>query len=167
MTQLAVAKRRSVGTRRVGDRSISHEQWTEAWEESEAAELPSHSVSDERVAAFRAIMRAVQVATRPNWDGEGSLPVRAGSIEQAVRFIQLLPSTVPAPEVSVDPDGELSLEWDRGRRRVYSVSVGADGTLTYAGLFGYEKDYGVSVLVDSIPQSIRNNLRRVLSDALA
>ena len=97
-----------------------------------------------------------------NWDGYGALPADPFSYNYAGEFLRLLPSHVPNPEISVDPDGEISMEWDCGPRNVFSVSVGRDGTLTYAGLFGYNKAHGTEIYSGHIPANISTNLNRVL-----
>jgi hypothetical protein len=115
---------------------------------------------------MEAVLDAAQNAAEENWNGEGGLPVSGATVEQAFRFIKLLPSTAPTPDVSADADGEVSFDWDRGARRVFSVSVGPDGTLTYAGLFGHSRTHGTEFLVEPLPQSIRLNLRRVLTESI-
>lgn len=89
-----------------------------------------------------------------NWDGEGALPVEYSAYAYARRLIQLLPLGLPVPEIYPEPDGDVAIEWDLGRRRVFSISVGRDGTLNYAGLFGRRKLHGVEFLGDRIPRSI-------------
>jgi len=98
-----------------------------------------------------ALNEAFQRANRPNWDGEGAEPADPLSFRYSCSFVMALPTSVPVPEVSVDPDGEMCLEWDYGARSVFSVSVGRDGTLTYAGLFGTRKRHGVEPFADAVP----------------
>lgn len=97
-----------------------------------------------------------------NWDGEGSAPVEPSTFAYAQQFLSILPPSVPTPDVYVDPDGEIDFEWDRGPRLVFSVSVGRDGTLTYAGLFGSRKSYGTDTLTQALPAIIRAHIDRVL-----
>jgi hypothetical protein len=56
---------------------------------------------------------------------EGRLTLRS-----AEAFLAALPRTVPMPEVSVDPDGEIALDWSLDDDML-SVSVGPSGRLTY------------------------------------
>ena len=98
-----------------------------------------------------------------NWDGYGALEVDLYSFNEASRFIQILPTTIPEPEVSVDPDGEMSFEWYLTPRKVFSVSIGARNEITYAGLYGINKSYGREYFGDEIPKAILDNLDRLFS----
>lgn len=98
-----------------------------------------------------------------NWDGYGAMAVDRGSYRHALRFLEHLPSAIPSPEVGVDPDGELSFEWAKGPRWLFSVSVGRDGELSYAGLFGKRSPHGTEHLEDEVPKSILRGVRKVLS----
>lgn len=113
---------------------------------------------DELVARLDAVAR--RAASR-NWDGEGGQPVEWPTLQYATMFVRSLPPEVPAPDVSVDHDGDLSLEWDYGPHQVFSVSVRRDGVLHYAGLFGLNRSHGSEVLLSGIPGSIVQNIRRV------
>lgn len=99
----------------------------------------------------------------PNWDGDDALPVAPSTVEYAKHFLRLLPSRVAEPDIYAEPDGEIAFEWDCGPRKVFSVSIGRDGTLTYAGLFGPFKSHGVETMVDRIPEVVRIGLDRVTS----
>ena len=69
--------------------------------------------------------------------------------------------TVPNPEVDVDPDGEISLTWQKSPRRVFSISISGDGVLHYAGLYGYNKSHGSEYFADVIPGEIIRLIQRV------
>lgn len=125
------------------------------------SEEASSSFSDlDRLKAFAAMKQAFVEATAENWDGEGGEPADPMSYRYALLFAQSLPGWAPNPEASVDPDGEICLEWDWGRRSIFSVSIGRDGTLTYAGLFGVSKQHGVESFADDIPEAILSGIRR-------
>ena len=119
----------------------------------------------DRQKAFEALKQAFVEATSENWDGEGGEPADAMSYRFALLFLQNLPGWAANPGASVDPDGEISLEWDWGRRSVFSVSIGRDGTLTYAGLFGVSKQHGVESFADDIPEGILSGIDRASSNA--
>ena len=69
----------------------------------------------------------------------------------------------PAPEVAIDPDGEVSFEWYHGPRRVFSISIGSSDELTYAGIYGSSKARGVETFNFEIPRVVLDNLRRLLT----
>ena len=98
-----------------------------------------------------------------NWDGYGAQPVDPDSFNEAERFIRALPTTVSEPEVAVDPDGEISLEWYFEPRKVFSVSIGKRNEIKYAGLYGLNKTYGREFFDDEIPKAIFDNIERLFS----
>lgn len=123
----------------------------------------AHSVSlgDRLRKAVSGLREAFEEASSRGWDGYGGRAADAFSYVHALSFLRALPSTVPLPEVAVDPDGEIEFEWYRGPRWVFTVSVGRRGTLSYAGLFGRNKAHGVEQLVEGLPEAVVQNLRRL------
>jgi hypothetical protein len=99
----------------------------------------------------------------PNWDGYGAVQASPMAVNQAFRLLRTLPSTLRTPELSVDPDGEISFEWYLEPRRVFSISVGPNGELSYAGLFGRSDAHGTEYFGDELPKAIMDNLSRLLS----
>ena len=73
----------------------------------------------------------------------------------------MLPVTIPAPEVAVEPDGMVAFEWYKQPRRVFSVSFETDGTIVYAGLFGNSKTHGTEYFGEQLPQIILENIHRI------
>jgi hypothetical protein len=113
-------------------------------------------------AAYDSIQRVLSEHREPNWDGYGAVPVSEIAAAHALRFLKLLPTGTRPPDVNVDPDGEISLEWFRDRHCVFSVSVSARGELNYAGLFGVNPTHGrESHFEDELPFYIRAGLSRV------
>jgi hypothetical protein len=95
----------------------------------------------------------------PDWDGYGAQAVRIDVKTQAQRFVDLLPYRLPAPDPTADPDGDISLLWDFGPGLVFSVSISADGTLTYAGLLGGGiKRHGVEPFNGDVPKIILQSI---------
>jgi hypothetical protein len=107
-----------------------------------------------------AVIRLFAESSQPDWDGYGASPVTSGALAEALKLIELLPrSSVPMPEVSAHPNGEIGLEWRTGRRMVFIVSVGGKQKINYAGLFGDEKINGSAYFGDSLPSRVIENLR--------
>lgn len=111
------------------------------------------------------ILKGVYEETRIyNWDGYGAEAVSGRAYYEAWKFLEALPIlSVPIPEVSADPDGEISFEWYEGPDKIFSVSVSSDGQLAYAGIFGINKVYGSEYFDEEIPWAILDNLRRFTS----
>ncbi len=95
------------------------------------------------------------------WDGYGATAVLEESVSKAVNFLELFQPGLQMPEVSADPDGEISFEWFKATDRVFSISVGTNGELSYAGIFGPNKTHGVEIFKDQIPKVIFDNLNRL------
>lgn len=100
-----------------------------------------------------------------DWDGMGALPVSKGALSDAVKLIYLLPSnmTFPMPTITAMPNGEIALEWYRGSRAIFVVSVSGNSEIIYAGLYGPNKKHGIEYFGSSLPPEIISNLRRLYS----
>lgn len=102
-------------------------------------------------------------ANTVNWDGYGSSALIYESYVEAQKFIDIYPmSTMILPEVSIDPDGEISFEWFNEVDYCFSISFSGDDIITYAGLFGINKTNGSEYFGDEIPKIILENIYRVL-----
>ncbi len=101
-------------------------------------------------------------ASMPDWDGHGAIAANPRSYHRAKEFLNLLPDSIPAPEFSVDPDGEISFEWFFSKSRLISISIGGDGSLTYIGFLGKVRMKGVEFLDEKIPGTINELLARII-----
>jgi hypothetical protein len=123
----------------------------------------SISVRDIIDAALVDLERARAVASHEGWDGGGTRPIDLLAYRRAKQLILSLPTTIQAPSVSVDPDGEVDLAWDFDRDHVFSISVSPSGRLTYAGLVGNERHSGTAQFNDEIPKIIASLLSEYFS----
>ena len=98
---------------------------------------------------------------QPNWDGYGAKPVDLETYHESLRFIGYLPKDIPCPELAPEPDGEVSFEWYKNNQRLFSVSIGRNGELSYAGLYGINKAHGAEFLGDELRKTIFENIKRV------
>lgn len=110
--------------------------------------------------AIIALDRVAAEGAHPNWDGYGALAISDASYRRARLFLEVLPSTLPVPEIGVEPGGGLTFEWFFGLNGSFSIIIGSTYQLTYAGIFGAARVHGVEYFVDELPQSILANLRR-------
>ncbi len=122
---------------------------------------PSVTVGQAKREAQEALAAAYREARVDGWDRAGSASVEPSTYGYADQFLRLLPGSASVPVISVDNDGEIIFEWDQGRRQVFSVSVGRDGTLTFAGLFGHTKIHGTEHLREALPSVISACLERL------
>jgi hypothetical protein len=111
-----------------------------------------------------ALEQAYGRASVDNWDGYGAKRVSPEVYARAYEFLRMLPSTVPPPDVSPEPDGEIAFEWHVDPSHTFSVSVGQDGRLSFAAILGRNESYGTEFFVDGVPEAILSNLRRLLAN---
>lgn len=114
-------------------------------------------------AAWVELADAASEAASRNWDGYGAKRVDPFAYHQAERFLAALPTTTPVPNVSVDRDGEVSVSWNIEPDWVFSVSIGATGRLSYAGLFGTSKAHGTEWFITEIPQAVLGCITRLFT----
>jgi hypothetical protein len=144
------------------DRALSEEARVLGKLISAASEFSgSVTVGEPKRAAQEMLDAAYTAAQVEDRDRAASTAVEASTYAYACQFIRLLPSALPLSDITVDTDGEILFEWDRGRRWIFSVSVGRDGTLTFAGLFGHTKIHGTEHIGDSLPVVISDCLERL------
>ena len=98
----------------------------------------------------------------PDWCGYPAAAVSEASVLLARLFIDRLPIGAPLPAVNAEPDGQISLEWYKAPRWIFSISFDPNGTLHYAGLFSDEKIHGSQLFFTHIPSSIMNLIMRVV-----
>ncbi len=148
------------------DQALSEEAQVLRRLTDEASEFPeSITVGEPRRTAQEALDAAYATAQVDDWDGEGSARVEPSTYVYANQFLRLLPITIPVPEIAADTDGEILFEWDFGRRRVFSVSVGRDGTLTFAALIGYTKTHGTEHFHEALPSAISDCFARLIASS--
>jgi hypothetical protein len=121
----------------------------------------SVALGEPKRAAQEALDAAYIAAQGDDWDGMGSARVVPSTHAYANQFLQILPDGLPVPDISVDTDGEILFEWDRGPRQIFTVSVGRDGTLTFAGLHGHRKIHGTEHLREALPLGIADWIQNV------
>jgi len=94
---------------------------------------------------------------------EESVAVSDETARQALAFAMLLPRAMPIPEVAPDPDGEISFDWIGKSGKMFSVSISADGRISYAGRFGDKsKTHGIEQLSEVFPREILLGIEKAI-----
>lgn len=83
------------------------------------------------------------------------------AVGRALDLLNLLSPTVPLPEVVVESDTEIGLDWDEGNRRVVSLTVRDNPMIGFSAFFGAEPLYGRTPFAGEVPQIIRFLLDRL------
>ena len=98
-----------------------------------------------KTVVISALWRIAQSHTDAGWDGGEAAPVDRRAILRAVAFIRALPDECDAPEVGVDPDGAISLDWLPSRHRMLSLSIAAGSDrIAYAWVDGTDRGHAVA-----------------------
>lgn len=156
-----VTRSRSTGT------SSSARWLSERREEIRKHLLTSFVVSRTTGSALSELNEVRVEAAEAGWDGHGARPISFDAYLYARRFLEALPTTAPSPEVSADPDGEISLDWVFGPRKALTLSIGSNGRCSYAWIRGKQKSRGTEWLDDEVPTNILDALAQLVRDAQA
>jgi hypothetical protein len=105
----------------------------------------SDALFGSKVAVIAALHALPRFHDADGWDGGEAKPVDSGAIARAIAFVRALPEGCEIPEVSVEPDGAVALDWMPSRHRMLSISVsGANDRLAYAWIDGTDRGSAVS-----------------------
>jgi hypothetical protein len=75
---------------------------------------------------------------------------------------------LPAPDIVPEPDGDLSIEWDFGPDKIFSISIGEMGKLHYAGLLGGGVErHGVEPYSGVVSTEVLGYIKRLVDGATA
>jgi hypothetical protein len=125
---------------------------------------PSFVLGERLREAFYELEEAYSAAFEEGWDGYGGLPAQSAAYPYAAAILQTLPSAVPVPEISIDPDGEIGLDWLLAPRLRLSISISGTGRLSYAGIFGPNRAHGAEQFVDSLPKAVADSIARLFTE---
>lgn len=156
-----ITRPRSTGTSQFAKRL------SELREEIRKHLLSSLAVSRTTESALSELNEVRVEAAEAGWDGHGARPVSFDAYLYARRFLEALPTTAPSPEVSADPDGEVSFDWVFGPRKALTLSIGSNGRCSYAWIRGKQKSRGTEWLDDEVPTNILGALAQLVRDAQA
>lgn len=102
--------------------------------------------------------------SEPDWDGYEAEPVSETALDRAEIFIRSLPEGVPLPEISVEPDGDISIDWLPTPTKTFSVSIGGTDRLAYAWLDGTDRGHAVARSNNGdVPPRILQEIQRITS----
>ena len=130
---------------------------------SRRAGTPSFSASERRWQAVISLQRALLEALDASNDDRTASPPHPDAFLHSLEVINHLPVWVPLPDIGVDVDGDIALEWDRGSRRLFSLRVSKDGTLYYSRLIGHETDHGSKSFRGGVPIEVLRGIEAVIS----
>jgi hypothetical protein len=98
-----------------------------------------------------------------DWDGQGAVGVSRTTRDRASRFLSLLPTDLPDPDIGAHPDGAIGFEWDAGSRSRFSVGVPDRGDLAYAITRPGERSFGALQFQRQLPDRLVQLLRSLFA----
>lgn len=100
-----------------------------------------------------------------NSNGECGLLTAEKTIHRTKLFMFLLSyNNLPIPELSVEPDGAISLNWIKEKDRMFSVSIKNDNIISCAWINKDKRGHYNSVFIGiSIPNTVIENINRTMS----
>lgn len=120
------------------------------------------ATEEKRLAESRSSLEEVyEECSKENWDGYDAQPLTEDAYNEVWNFLDMIPSTLSMPEIVPEPNGAIALEWSKGRRSIFTISLSGNNIINYAGLFGVDQTYGVAHMLDSLPSIIVENIRRL------
>jgi hypothetical protein len=122
---------------------------------SVANALPAES-RDRGAEIFRRVSSALHQAS-----AENGLFTSPEAVVRVFELMSELPARIPLPQVVVESDTEMGLDWDEGNQKVLSLTVRNTPLVGYSALLGAEPLYGRAPFAGEIPQTIWFLLRRL------
>ncbi len=96
-----------------------------------------------------------------DWDGEGAKPLSIDAYFEAKKFLNLIPSFIPFPEICIEPNGDVGFEWRKDRNRIFIINIGNTKIIKYAGIFGGNQIHGNEYFENALPPVIIENFKRL------
>lgn len=114
-------------------------------------------------------LRAIAAdCAQEDWDDYGAKAVSDTVIFRAEAFIRALPESISAPEISAEPDGQISFDWLPSRTRTFTLSVNAGNRLAYAWIDGANRGNAAEVFErGALPPRLLKELQHITTDAPA
>lgn len=136
---------------------------------SDAKSAASQAASSLPARAFADLARVSRECSDKGWDGYEAKPITQGTCARALAFLNDLPLWMPAPDIVPEADGEIAIEWYIAQNQTFSVSIGENGPLHYAGLFGHDDEvHGVKTFDGAtVPDEILQLICRLLRSPAA
>ena len=87
--------------------------------------------------------------------------VDVSSFARMCDLIAVLPDTQPLPEIVVESENEIGLDWHIAPRRTLTITVSQTPYVGFAALFGHEPLYGRTPFTGTLPETLAYLLGRL------
>jgi hypothetical protein len=96
---------------------------------------------------------------------EMGLTLTTDALETSKRFLLAWPKTMPMPELTLDTDGEVVLDWIGPHKDMVTVSLRDDGRISYAAHLGARRrKHGTEAFDDAVPEAVLDAVRSAFAD---
>jgi hypothetical protein len=110
------------------------------------------------------LLEKIGAALRKGKETEGVM-VAVEPFGRMVELLTVLPADIPLPNLVVESESEIGLDWELNARRVLTVTVNPTPFIGYAALLGHEPVYGRVPFAGQIPETVAFLLRRVYQES--
>ncbi len=120
------------------------------------------AVSSPRSDTYNRLIDLYFECREPNWGGREESCVSDIVFGLAEQFIRSLPKSIQMPDISPEPDGSLYFEWFHQPRRIMSLSIDAQGLVSWSALYGREDPRGSFTFAgNDIPETVLSLIKKV------
>jgi hypothetical protein len=117
----------------------------------------------ERMSLLAELRDLFRKARTVNWDGEDGAAVSPVAYEWARKFLTSVPLHIPAPELSIDPDGHVNFDWAAGQNRV-AAAIDERGLVYFISFVGGNRVRGmIRDFSRTFPGRLLDELRPLLA----
>lgn len=103
---------------------------------------------------FQQLDEIFEECSSEGWDGDRARPISGEVLQCAKTFLKSFPLGIEAPEVGVEPDGAVTLEWYRSPNRIISISINPGGWLYYAAIIGASRRHGMDFALFDVSEDL-------------
>lgn len=109
----------------------------QASREARSSKESSEALFGTNSRAIERVWALFNECSTPDWDGNGADPLLLQTVYGAIELIRALPSEMPMPEFSVEPDGAIAMDWMKSRSTVFSLSISTNERIPPLRLAGW------------------------------
>ncbi|MGH9349192.1 MAG: hypothetical protein ACRD26_18210 [Vicinamibacterales bacterium] len=106
------------------------------------------------------LLTRVSAALKKGFDREGVL-VDVEPFGRMFDLLRTLPREIPLPDIVVESEHEIGLDWGTGRREVLSLTIDETPFIGFAALIGHEPVHGRALLAGSLPEILAHLFSRL------
>lgn len=110
---------------------------------------------------FQQLDEIFEECSSQGWDGERAKSISREVLQCAKAFLKSFPLGIEAPEVGVEPDGAITLEWYRSPNRAISISINPGGWLYYAAIIGAARRHGMDFALFDVSEDLLELISQV------